>query len=397
MEVLIVLGTMYNGNLGIGALTTSAISLLEGISSELGIEFHYTLFGTNRSQACRDILKIGAKEIPYAFVPFAKTISIREFPFADYRRLVKRMDVVIDLGFGDGFTDIYGFKRFWSIVVMAKIVPLLGKKPMIMMPQTIGPFKSRWRKALADAILKRIDVIYPRDGQSRKYLEEHVKRGPYKEVVDIAFALPIDRVPGGRRTEKVGINVSGLLWHGGYTRDNMFSLTADYQRAIGEILRFFGSQNVDVTLVPHVLVDKDNVEDDCSVNESLKKQFGFVSIAPRFNSAIEAKTFIGGLDFFVGSRMHSCIAAFSAGVPVVPIAYSRKFTGLFTDTLQYDAVANAVASDTSEIVRTVTSAFANRNELRKIIHARATMVEESLRFLKNDLARQLRIWFPSAK
>jgi polysaccharide pyruvyl transferase WcaK-like protein len=31
----------------------------------------------------------------------------------------------------------------------------------------------------------------------------------------------------------------------------------------------------------------------------------------------------------MGARMHACIAAFSSGVPVLPIAYSRKFSGLF--------------------------------------------------------------------
>ena len=37
--------------------------------------------------------------------------------------------------------------------------------------------------------------------------------------------------------------------------------------------------------------------------------------------------------------MHACIAAFSAGVPVVPMAYSRKFNGLF-GTLGYKRVAD---------------------------------------------------------
>ena len=35
------------------------------------------------------------------------------------------------------------------------------------------------------------------------------------------------------------------------------------------------------------------------------------------------------MDIFIGSRMHATIAAISSGVVTIPIAYSRKFKGLF--------------------------------------------------------------------
>src|SRR4030042_4682892 len=43
----------------------------------------------------------------------------------------------------------------------------------------------------------------------------------------------------------------------------------------------------------------------------------------------ETKYIIGLCDFFIGSRMHACIAALSQGIPAVGIAYSRKFSGVF--------------------------------------------------------------------
>ena len=38
---------------------------------------------------------------------------------------------------------------------------------------------------------------------------------------------------------------------------------------------------------------------------------------------------------FTGARMHATIASISAGVPVLPFSYSRKFEGLF-NTLNYN-------------------------------------------------------------
>ena len=45
------------------------------------------------------------------------------------------------------------------------------------------------------------------------------------------------------------------------------------------------------------------------------------------------------MDIFIGSRMHSTIAAFSSNVITIPISYSRKFEGLF-NSLNYPFVIN---------------------------------------------------------
>ena len=46
-------------------------------------------------------------------------------------------------------------------------------------------------------------------------------------------------------------------------------------------------------------------------------------------SAPELKYLISKCDFFIGARMHACIAALSQSVPAVGIAYSQKFKGVF--------------------------------------------------------------------
>ncbi len=61
--------------------------------------------------------------------------------------------------------------------------------------------------------------------------------------------------------------------------------------------------------------------------------------------------------------MHACIAAFSSGVPVLPMAYSRKFAGLF-GTLGYGACADCKADSEEEILAKLKTAFETRNDLR---------------------------------
>ena len=98
-------------------------------------------------------------------------------------------------------------------------------------------------------------------------------------------------------------------------------------------------------LIPHVIYDTEGVDDDYSVCSSISEKYSNVKLAPKFESAIEAKSYISSMDLFSGARMHSTIGATSSGVPVIPIAYSRKFNGLF-DTLNYPYYIDAKADIT---------------------------------------------------
>lgn len=60
--------------------------------------------------------------------------------------------------------------------------------------------------------------------------------------------------------------------------------------------------------------------------------------------------------------MHACIAALSSGVPVLPMAYSRKFKGLF-GTLGYDVLADFQTDDAASILEKFESALNDRAAL----------------------------------
>jgi polysaccharide pyruvyl transferase WcaK-like protein len=64
----------------------------------------------------------------------------------------------------------------------------------------------------------------------------------------------------------------------------------------------------------------------------------------------------------MGARMHACIAAFSASVPVVPMAYSRKFAGLF-GSLGYDETVDCTSQSAAEILTHIFDAYDRRAQL----------------------------------
>jgi polysaccharide pyruvyl transferase WcaK-like protein len=204
-----------------------------------------------------------------------------------------------------------------------------------------------------------------RDHLSLKVLRDMKVRTEVIEATDVAFRLPYRPANTIRNGAiKIGVNISGLLFHGGYTRQNMFQLVVDYPRLVRALLEWFDRQpECEVHLISHVISETAPVEDDYRVAQHLAAEFPQMIVAPRFASPSAAKSYISGMDFFCGSRMHACIAAVSSGVPTVPISYSRKFTGLF-ESLGYSPVADCKAESEDQILETIRSGFQQRETLK---------------------------------
>ena len=69
---------------------------------------------------------------------------------------------------------------------------------------------------------------------------------------------------------------------------------------------------------------------------------------------------------FIGARMHATIAAISSGVPTMPVAYSRKFTGLF-GTIEYPYVVDLTELDTEEAYKLTVNMFDETDLMKKKI------------------------------
>ncbi len=222
---------------------------------------------------------------------------------------------------------------------------------------------------------------------SMNYLSDSGLAGNAEEVIDVAFRLPFEARPKPSDGKvHVGVNVSGLLYNGGYTRNNQFGLTVDYTALIDQLLADLARRDdVKVHLVGHVISDSFAVEDDYRVCEALVQRHPSMSLAPRFASPNDAKSYISGLHFFTGARMHACIGAFSSGVPVVPMAYSRKFNGLF-NSLGYTALADLKVDNTAQACAKVLQGLHDRDKLSVMVAAGNALAQQKLQRYEDYLA-----------
>lgn len=355
LSICLIMHSTRSDNLGVGALTVSDVGILRDVARTIGRPVEITVMDWKDPRP------------PYVAGPDIRIVDLDGKtmlnPFG-YFAEARRSDMVIDIGGGDSFADIYGGRRLRRMFILKFLTHLAGT-PLVMAPQTIGPFTRAGSRFLARLSMRLCAIVATRDSLSTVAAREMGVTRPIIEASDVALRLPYDPPPprqGG--PVRVGLNVSGLLMGGGYTGRNEFAIKADYPALIRAIIGHFQAQGCEVHLVPHVIVaaGPNQREDDMRASAALAAEFAGTVLAPAFASPSEAKSYIAGLDFFMGARMHACVAAFSSGVPVIPMAYSRKFAGLF-GSLGYDHTVDCTSETAEIILARIAAGFQDRARL----------------------------------
>lgn len=300
---------------------------------------------------------------------------------------IRSCDLVCDITCGDGFSDIYFPKNVFYTTLFKIIVERCGR-PLFLLPQTYGPFKDKRLEKLAKSAINGSKVIYSRDAQSADYVMKLCGKR-IMNVTDLAFALPYDPITLDRTKTHIGINVSGLLWNGGFTCQNQFGLACNYREFITSLIRKYCDDiRYQVHLIPHVIeTEKDSIDGDVKICNELAIQYNAIA-APAFSTPIEAKNYISAMDVFIGARMHSTIAAYSSGVPVIPFSYSRKFEGLY-ENLDYPYLVHGREDDTETAIQKATDWIANADKLKCKIDESMKKIDMYIESFSSDFFEKL--------
>lgn len=356
-------------NLGVGALTVGNIAIAGAVARDMGLDPQFHIFGVRDPFPPYDVGE-----------PVGETMLDAKGMLLPGRfaREVRGMDVVLDIGGGDSFAEIYGPKRF-TWMALTKLWTRAGGVPLVLSPQTIGPFEKTPYRQIATLAMKAADAVVVRDDKSAKAVRDMTAAVTPVDAIDVAFALGFERRAAGPADRvRVGLNVSGLLWNGGYSGRGEFNLGYDYRAlTLGLLNRLSADPAVDIELITHACAPG-GPDDDGPVADELAARYPRATRVPDFPSPAAAKGWIAGLDLLVAARMHATIAAYSSGVPVVPVSYSRKFEGLF-GTLGYDWLVPHRGMDAAGALALLDRALASRPAMQaQIEQGLATVVQPRL-------------------
>lgn len=301
-------------------------------------------------------------------------------------RTLHTADFVGEIRGGDSFSDIYGLRKF-LIGIIPCMIAILMRKEIVLLPQTYGPFNSRFAKLVARFIVRRAARLYSRDKDSIEVVHDLLgEKGKHKTVQicpDVAFVLEsvLPEEPDiqpehhpNTTTPLIGLNISSLLYGRERPHNDKFGLRFEYKEFVPLLLqRLMEQTNAHVLLVPHVgrpVEEGGEFVVSREVAKSVDKQYSTrLHLVQQQYDQNEIKGIIGLCDFFIGSRMHACIAALSQGIPAIGLAYSKKFQGVFQSVGVEQFSVDMRERGPEEIIETVITAFEQRSAIAENLKA----------------------------
>lgn len=424
------------GNLGVRALAGSLIRLTRLCLPESQI----TLLYGNKTAGVRDATFEGRKiEVgvvnyrlsprsrfrDHLFVILFTAALYRIFPINSFRdrlciwvpwlKAFEEADFIGDIRGGDSFSDIYGFTRFLRNAAPCFVAFLMRKK-LVLLPQTYGPFDLSLTRFISKFILNHSERIYARDMESLQFVRNLLGPAARNKQIqfcpDVAFMLESAApseirikppLPAELNLPLVGINISGLLYVGGYTGKNMFGLRCEYKKFIGDLIeRFLQETDAHILIVPHALVtDSSAIEPEIPVSREVWKKFSGSPHGERVHlldgeyDQSEVKSVIGKCNFFLGSRMHACIAGLSQGIPSVGLAYSKKFEGVFESVGAGNMVLDIREKDSDQIIDECMHRFRERQAVAAVLREKVPQIQARVQESFQDMLASLSPAAPS--
>jgi colanic acid/amylovoran biosynthesis protein len=190
-------------------------------------------------------------------------------------------------------------------------------RPVVLLPQAVGPFADAETAAYARKILTRADRVWVRDRCSLRHANDLVgTRASIGIAPDITLLDP-GVPPSGPEADVVVVPNGRMVEQGGWGR-------AEYLAALAGAARAAETRGFSVAVMLHTREPADH-HLGCELSEIV----GCRSVHERDPRA--AKGRLGAAQLVIGTRFHALLGALSQGVPAVAIGWSHKYDELFAD------------------------------------------------------------------
>jgi colanic acid/amylovoran biosynthesis protein len=307
---------------------------------------------------------------------------------AEGLRSIARADVVAYTG-GTSLIEKYSVRGKLYEVDLA----LAMGKPVVMLPQSLGPFHDVANQAAVRKTLERVAAIYLRDERSLRFLREiGLGTDRVRVVPDIVFALQdgntarrLAQWSFPRDEPKIAISVRDCAVFFEGDEHLRRQRDRDFQEAVAALttvlVREYGARVTFVSTcqgVPEYWTDDSEVA--LSVAQRLPADVrARVHVDRDYHDTRELIALFSSFDLVVATRLHAAILALDAGTPVLPIAYEFKTEEVMTQLgLERYVVTIARATETT-LVEALSRLLAELPGLRRGIAEKLMTVGQEAR------------------
>ncbi len=399
MKNILINGHQNFGNRGCEALVRSLVILLR-------LKFGAVTIYVPSSNPELDAQQYpNHKEDGIEFVPFVYPLRLKlwiqfqRMPFKVFRTwfprlsmpkkcesILKNIDFAVSIG-GDMYT-YEGRGRLPTWIFWLDNLMIERKIDVYLISASLSDFSQiKGYSNYLGSHLKRFAGIAAREAISFKIATENFGFSQTILIPDIAFLLPQEPVDVSQFWPKIagngviGINLSPLA--------ERLSLKKGAESPVFTMKRFItyliDTSNYSILLIPHVSpLDGALYNNDYKFLHKIFDQLGDFNgrlqiMNGRLN-AVQTKYVISKCKFFIGTRLHSVIAALSSKVPSICLSYSNKGPGIISEVFEDDRWSLSLANLTFDHL---TAKFdllnSSEDEVKSHLAGKVSRLEETLR------------------
>lgn len=274
---------------------------------------------------------------------------------------------------------------------------LMMGKPTYSMPQTVGPLWRRRDRWLVARFFRGYRLLFLRDPRSARLLRSLGLRVQNEQVTpDMAFALQgIPHQAAERLLAERGISlnqpllgVTAMDWG---LQNSRFGRQPEYEAAIAGAVRWFITHYDGAAVFFAQVHGPSNAEDDRKVVARISKQLSDIQdrvfLVTDIGEPWTLQSLYGCMDIFLGTRLHSCIFAMTAGTPALAIAYQSKTWGIY-ESLGLDKYVIDIDDVTElQLIRKLDRLWAERTLVRSHLHEQIKVIQAQITAIGARIAR----------
>ena len=274
-------------------------------------------------------------------------------------------------------TNFYWIATWWSILFERTLEVLMAKffnRPVIMFPNSIGPFKTYVGRFLSKLALNRCDCLMLRDAISYKIAESLGINSTKILTADTALLLgKKTRLSRKRDTEPL-IGVSPGVYSHSLPADKVNEYIKEHAAALDMAAEKY---DLSIVFLPHYIsgFKFDDLEISKLIWQSMENRERATII--QVNDVNEFKSLLEKVDMLISSKMHPAVLGVSSFVPTLCIAYDHKQWGLFNHLDMTEMVINIQEADRKTIFSKISLIWENRKEIKNLLQKKVPVLQKS--------------------
>ena len=313
-------------------------------------------------------------------------IGLKGFYRTEVFNSIKKADIVVscsDENFKETASllrlNIYWILTWWSMLFSRTWDVLSVKffnKPIVMFPNSIGPFRTRIGRFLARLSLDKMSCILVREPISYEIVNSLGVKSPKILTLDTALLFRLDEKAVFNDFKHPSIGVSPGFYAFSLSKKEIKRYVVEHAKVLDDAIEKYGFY---VYFLPHYVsgFEYDDLEVSKAILDNMRNKEK--AVIYEAGSVEEFKCALDQMDLAISSKMHPAVLAISGLVPTLCIAYDQKQTGFFQSIGLGEYVISIQEFSHRKLSSKIDSIWLKRNKIKAMLKEEVSLSKDKIK------------------